>query len=146
MPIVRAQGQSITCESGATLRTVLRRAGVSLYNGPARIVNCRGIGSCGTCALAIEAIEPGTIADAISELNWIEKARLNFPPHSAMGPGLPLLGPQPSSQGLRLACQVKVFGDINVTKFDGFWGQGRDRLWNPDSSIDHLADISLPLN
>jgi ferredoxin len=136
MPIVRANGQSIVCESGARLRDVLRSAGISLYSGPARIVNCRGIGSCGTCAVAIEQDQP----DAIPALNWIEKARFNFPPHSAMGPAIGLFGSQPSSQGLRLACQVRVLGDISVTKFDGFWGQGRRIAWAAEPIEPGLTD------
>ena len=31
--------------------------------------------------------------------------------------------PHTSSQDLRLACQVKVFDDIELEKYDGFWGQ-----------------------
>jgi ferredoxin len=138
MPIVRANGQSIVCESGARLRDVLRSAGISLYSGPARIVNCRGIGSCGTCAVAIEQDQP----DAIPPLNWIENARFNFPPHSAMGP-IGLFGSQPSSQGLRLACQVRVLGDISVTKFDGFWGQGRQVAWAAEPIASGVADGEL---
>ncbi|MFM7713826.1 MAG: (2Fe-2S)-binding protein, partial [Microcystis sp.] len=32
--------------------------------------------------------------------------------------------PHNHNNNRRLACQVKVFGDIEVTKYDGFWGQG----------------------
>lgn len=126
MPIVRAKGQSIDCPSGANLRGLLMGAGIDLYCGPSRIVNCRGIGSCGTCAVAIVGA-----SGAISEPSWREKARLGFPPHSAIGP-IGLFGPQPSTEGLRLACQVRVLGDIIVTKFEGFWGQGRQIWWGED--------------
>jgi ferredoxin len=126
MPIVLAAGRAIDCAPGAKLREVLLKAGIDLHAGPAKVVNCRGIGSCGTCAVAIEG--------PVSEPNWRETARLRFPPHSAIGPAIgPLagiLGPQPSSQGLRLACQVRVLGDISVTKYDGFWGQNPGVYWS----------------
>lgn len=108
MPTVTAQGQSIPCEVGANLRRVLQAAQVDLYNGNARVINCRGIGSCGTCAV--------TITGDVSEPNWKERSRLSLPPHRA-------------DSGLRLACQVKVLGDITVEKRDRFWGQGDQRLW-----------------
>jgi len=32
-----------------------------------------------------------------------------------------------------LSCQTKVLGDIKVTKYDGFWGQGSETVWNPQA-------------
>ena len=49
--------------------------------------------------------------------NRVESARLNFPPHKP-----------PSNQRLRLACQVRCLGDLEVEKFDEFWGQGATKL------------------
>ncbi|MFN3182245.1 MAG: hypothetical protein ACE37F_09620 [Nannocystaceae bacterium] len=40
----------------------------------------------------------------------MERWRLGFPPHER-------------TSGLRLACQIEVTGDIEVTKHPGFWGQ-----------------------
>jgi ferredoxin len=108
MPTVTAQGKSIPCDVGANLRQVLQAAQVDLYNGNARVINCHGIGTCGTCAV--------TITGNVSEPNWQERSRLSLPPHRA-------------DSGLRLACQVKVLGDITVEKGDRFWGQGDQRLW-----------------
>jgi len=102
MPTITVRNQTITCESGANLRKILLANNIELYNGNAKFINCMGIGSCGTCAVEI--------IGEVSELNWKENARLSFPPHS-------------KANNLRLACQVKVFGDITVKKYDGFWGQ-----------------------
>lgn len=112
MPKVTAQGKTFECELGANLRQVLMREGVDLYNGRANIINCMGIGSCGTCAVQIE----GPVAEA----NWRDRARRSFPPHKA-------------ERDLRLACQTKVIGDLRITKFDGFWGQGTQPVWTPES-------------
>ena len=108
MPTVTAQGKSFECESGSNLRRVLLENGVDLYNGNAKVINCRGIGSCGTCAVHIEG--------NVSETNWRDRTRRSLPPHSP-------------TRNLRLACQTLVIGDVAVTKFDGFWGQGTQSIW-----------------
>lgn len=108
MPKVTAGGKTFECESGSNLRKVLLKQGIDLYNGNSKIINCRGIGSCGTCAIAIEGV--------VSEPNWKEKTRLGLPPHSP-------------EKNRRLACQTKVLGDVSVTKYDGFWGQGSEVAW-----------------
>ncbi len=102
MPKITFNNQTIECESGVTLRDALLMAGASPHNGNARWFNCKGFGTCGTCAVHIEGEVP--------PLNAKEKWRLNFPPHDA-------------SNGLRLACQIPVTGDLKVTKHEGFWGQ-----------------------
>jgi ferredoxin len=108
MPQVTAQGKSFTCETGANLRQVLIDNGVDLYNGNAKFINCMGIGTCGTCAVQIEG--------EVSEANWKDFTRRSLPPHTR-------------SRNLRLACQTQVLGDITVTKFTSFWGQGSDLRW-----------------
>jgi len=102
MPTVRFDGAEIECEAGANLRDVLLDADLPVYNGRASKLNCRGLGSCGTCAVDIDG--------EVSEPTTIERARLSVPPHD-------------SESGLRLACQTTVEGDLTVEKHDGFWGQ-----------------------
>ncbi|MEL7246539.1 MAG: 2Fe-2S iron-sulfur cluster-binding protein, partial [Cyanobacteria bacterium J06573_2] len=75
MPKVNAQGKTFECESGSNLRKVLLNNDIDLHNGNAKIINCRGIGTCGTCAVEIEG--------KVSESNWKEKTRLGLPPHSS---------------------------------------------------------------
>ena len=84
MPTVTFEGERIECESGARLRTVLLDAGLSPHNGPTAL-SCHGLGTCGTCAVAIEG--------AVAEPTARERARLEFPPHTA-------------ERGLRLACRA----------------------------------------
>ncbi|MEQ9481928.1 2Fe-2S iron-sulfur cluster-binding protein [Coleofasciculus sp. F4-SAH-05] len=111
MPKVTAQGKTFICDPGSNLRKVLLEHGVPLYNGNAKIINCMGIGSCGTCAVEVEG--------EVSEANWKDKARRSLPPHSP-------------TANRRLACQTKVLGDVQVTKYDGFWGQGKDIVWTAE--------------
>jgi ferredoxin len=111
MPKVLAQGKTIECDLGAKLGRVLQHNGIDLYNGGAKLINCRGIGSCGTCAVKVEG--------EVSAANWREGARRSLPPHS------------PTAE-LRLACQTQVLGDVKVTKFAGFWGEGSQIVWTPE--------------
>lgn len=102
MPTVRFRGREIDCEEGQLLRDVLREAGETPHNGLADVLNCGGVGTCGTCAVEIEG--------EVGEPTTRERARLSVPPHDP-------------DDGLRLACQTRVLGDLEVTKHDGFWGQ-----------------------
>jgi ferredoxin len=106
MPTITYQGQAVECEEGDILRDVLLDAGLSPHNST-KAVSCQGHGTCGTCAVAID----GPVDPQFPEGR--ERWRLNFPPHSA-------------DQGLRLSCQVRVAGDLDVEKFGGFWGQHVD--------------------
>jgi len=105
MPTIRFGEAVLDCPSGANLRMVLIRARLPLYTTAARAVHCRGRGSCGTCAVGIEG--------DVSEPTPAEAKRLARVPHE----------PQ---KGLRLACQVRVLGDLTVTKYPGFFGQRTD--------------------
>jgi ferredoxin len=102
MPIVRFRGEEVSCEEGAVLRDVLKDAGLTPHNGGADLANCRGHGTCGTCAVRVE----GPVSDPTNG----ERRRLNFPPLSGV-------------EGLRLACQTRVEGDVSIKKGEGFWGQ-----------------------
>lgn len=110
MPKIAAQGKVIECDTGENLRQVLLKNGIDLYNGNSTVINCHGLGTCGTCAVEVKGV--------VSEKSWRENARLSVPPHS-------------SDSSRRLACQVRVLGDLEVTKFDGFWGQGDKLVWKP---------------
>ncbi len=111
MPKITAQGKTFECDRGANLRQALLKHNIDVYNGSAKLINCHGLGTCGTCAVAVDG--------EVSEPEWREKTRLSLPPHSA-------------TKNRRLACQTQVFGDVSVTKYDGFWGQGEQTVWKPE--------------
>lgn len=101
MPKISFSGQVVECEKGSNLRRVLLDAKLPLYNGIASAIHCRGLGTCGTCAVELEG--------EVSEPTKVEKWRLKFPPHR-------------SDAGLRLACQCQVLGDLKIKKRRGMWG------------------------
>lgn len=126
---VRFKGAEVLARRGETLRTALLRSGAATpHNGRAQLINCRGLGTCGTCAVEIR----GQVWPA--SWNVKERLRLNFPPHAP-----------PGNKRLRLACQVRVEGDLEVTKYDKFWGQGyaetSDRSFStPFGELEFLLD------
>ena len=99
--VVVFRGQEIRAKPGQRLRTALLLGGESPHNGGANAINCRGLGTCGTCA--VEIVPSG----AVTPRDWTdaERIRLNFPPH----------GP-PGNARLRLSCQVRLGGDCEVVK------------------------------
>jgi len=108
MPIITVHGKTIECEVGANLRQVLLQNEIDLYNGAASVINCHGLGTCGTCAVQV--------AGSVSAMEWREQARLSLPPHAL-------------ERDRRLSCQTQVLGDVTVAKYDGFWGQGDQTVW-----------------
>lgn len=94
----------------ADLRRVAKFAGVDLYNGLAKPLNCHGMGTCGTCRVHVEpqdALTPPTLRERI---------------RGCTGP-------------MRLACQARIAHDrvevIRVTKMTGFLGKGRTPVPGP---------------
>lgn len=106
MPIVTYDGKMIEVRQGANLRRALLKNRSEVYNDSARLLNCRGLGTCGTCAVQIDG--------EVSSMTSREKWRLGFPPHK-------------KDSGLRLACQCQVLGDLKVKKMPGFWGHKVDK-------------------
>ena len=101
MPTIRFANREFSCEQGANLRRELLKSKAPLYNGIAAGIHCRGLGTCGTCAVKVDG--------DVSEMTAIERWRLGFPPHRRIN-------------DLRLACQCKVLGDVTIQKFPGLWG------------------------
>lgn len=112
---VTFRGQKIAVPKGSqsSLRSVLLRADAAAltpHNGKANVINCRGLGTCGTCAVAVVS---GVVSPP--DVTARERIRLSLPPHDLQRARI---------EKLRLACQVRVCGDVELVKFDRFWGQG----------------------
>jgi ferredoxin len=93
-----SEKKEIQVPSGANLRTEAIRAGVQLYPGVHKVLNCRGLGQCGSCRVLITKGMENT-----SRKGFLESARLAV--------SLAYIG---NEKSMRLACQTKVIGDITV--------------------------------
>ena len=91
--------KEIQVPEGANLRQEALQAGVALYPGVHKVLNCHGFGSCGTCRVLITKGMENCSSKGI-----IEGARL--------GVSLAYIG---NEETMRLACQTRVNGDITVT-------------------------------
>ena len=121
MPKIVAEGKTFEVPEETNLRQALLAQDIDIYSEGAKVFNCHGHGICGTCLVQVE----GTV----SEPTKLETNRMAFPPHSA-------------HKERRLACQVKVLGDVQVTRFDGYFGAGEHSLWTPKQGLTEAPAIA----
>ena len=93
-----SEKKEIQVPAGANLRAEALRAGVQLYPGVHRFLNCHGLGQCGSCRVLITKG-----MENVSRKGLLESARLAV--------SLAYIG---NEQKMRLACQTKLNGDITV--------------------------------
>lgn len=114
MPTVKFTKEKVEIDvpDGANLRQEALKAGVNLYHGfngcGARlnqILNCRGLGLCGSCRVLITKGMENINAMALAE-----KAKFRVPFPDPM-PSLAYIG---NEETMRLACRTVVHGDIEV--------------------------------
>ncbi len=94
-------GKRVRVGALSVLRRAALLAGVPIHNGLSKVLNCHGIGMCGTCRAKVE---PGA---ALTPPTRRERIR------GCKGP-------------YRLTCQAKVRSndaDVAVTKMRGFYGK-----------------------
>lgn len=104
--------KEIQVPEGANLRKEALKAGVNLYYGLNGIgaslnkfINCRGLGTCGTCRVLItKGMENA------SPMSTLEKIKFKLPIPDPL-PCLAYIGHEGT---MRLACCVKVMGDMTV--------------------------------
>jgi ferredoxin len=100
--VIANEKKEIEVQAGANLRSEAVKAGVSVYKGLDRYLNCRGFGLCGTCRVLVkkgmENLSPKTL---------MEKLNLNLHPMSMLA----ALGHE---NEIRLACQTRVNGDCEI--------------------------------
>ena len=101
---------------GSNLRQELRKAGVQVYSGVDKYLNCMGLGLCGTCKVHVkfgmESAGPKTLR---------ERFNLNFHPLTAFA----AIGHE---NEIRLSCQMTVNGDCSVEVRPEFNLSG-DNFW-----------------
>jgi ferredoxin len=90
--------KEIEVPAGSNLRDEAQKAGVEVYSGFDKYLNCRGNGLCGTCRVLVKKG-----MENLSPKSTIERFKLGMM-MSAIG----------HEEEMRLACQVKVNGDVSV--------------------------------
>ena len=93
------ENKAIDVAEGANLREEALKAGVQLYKGIHQIANCHGMAQCGSCRVLVKN---GTIRNT-GPKTLLERARL-LTAWFTIG----------HEEEMRLACQTKVMGDLEV--------------------------------
>jgi ferredoxin len=93
-----SEKKEIQVPEGSNLRKEALRAGVELYPGINKVLNCHGFGHCGSCRVLItKGMENA------SPMGFMERMRLKF--------SMAFIG---NENTMRLSCQTVVNGDIEV--------------------------------
>ncbi len=90
--------KEIEVADGANLRKEARQAGIEVYRGLDRYLNCRGNGLCGTCRVLVKKG-----MENLSPKGWLERFKLAT-----------MLSSIGHEDEMRLSCQVEVHGDCTV--------------------------------
>jgi ferredoxin len=100
--VLNEQKKEIEVPDGANLRQALREAGVQVYSGIDKYLNCRGLGLCGTCAVLVKKG-----MDSLGKKTIFEKVNFTLHPLGAFK----IIGHE---EEMRLSCQCTVKGDVEI--------------------------------
>jgi ferredoxin len=101
---------------GANLREEALKAGIPVYKGLHRYVNCWGHGLCGTCKVLVKKG-----MENLSPKGLLERFTLATSPTTSMG----IVGHE---NEMRLSCRVRVNGDCAVETMPAFNWSG-ENFW-----------------
>jgi ferredoxin len=90
--------KEIEVPAGANLREAARSAGIEVYQGLSRYLNCFGHGTCGTCRVLVKKG-----MENLSPKKGIERFTLAR-----------MLATIGNEHEMRLSCQVQVLGDCTI--------------------------------
>ncbi len=118
MPKVTFVNEKIELEvtQGANLRVEARKAGIAIYKGIDRFLNCRGFGLCGTCKVLVKKG-----MENLNARTALEKINMNLHP-------LTMLASIGHEDEMRLSCQVQVNGDCSIETTPGINWSG-ENFW-----------------
>jgi len=121
MPSVKFVNEKKTIEipQGSNLRKQALKNGVELYWGPHRVFNCRGFGNCGSCKVLVKKDDPN-----VSRPGLWERLRIMLGPITF----LTKMSHEDEGKELRLACQTKVNGDVDIETLPSVNWHG-ERFW-----------------
>jgi ferredoxin len=108
--------KEIEVPQGSNLRKEARQAGIEIYKGFDRYLNCRGNGLCGTCKVLVKKG-----MENLNHRTLIERFTLNAHP-------LTMLAYIGHEDEMRLSCQVQVNGDCTIETHPGINWSG-ENFW-----------------
>src|SRR5205823_13857527 len=108
--------KEIDVKAGTNLRQAATEAGISVYKGIDRYLNCWGFGLCGTCRVLVKKGMENLSAPTRRE-------RFNLTMHP-----LTMLARIGHEDELRLSCQVVVNGDCTIETTPAFNWSG-ENFW-----------------
>jgi ferredoxin len=108
--------KDIEVPDGANLREEARKAGIQVYKGLHRILNCQGNGLCGSCKVLVKKG-----MENLSPKGRLERFTLATSPVTMMA----VIGHE---EEMRLSCQVQVHGDCTIETKPAFNWSG-DNFW-----------------
>ena len=110
--VIANEKRELEVAQGANLRQELQKAGVEIYKGLHRYLNCRGNGLCGTCKVLVKK----------GMENLSPKGRLE---RFTLARMLATIGHEDE---MRLACRAQVLGDCTIETQPSFNWSG-DNFW-----------------
>jgi ferredoxin len=118
MPKIKFLNEKVEIDvpQGSNLRKEARKAGIAIYKGLDRYINCRGLGLCGTCKVLVKKG-----MENLSGKSVMEKINMNLHP-------LTVLAAIGRENEMRLACQVTVNGDCEIETTPGINWSG-ENFW-----------------
>jgi ferredoxin len=125
MPKVTFVKEKVDIEvpEGANLRQAAMNAGIQVYQGFDRYLNCRGLGLCGTCRVLVKKGMENLSPKGMSKDQWdqyrkthTEASKNGAPPRTflerfTLAKSLAVIGHEDE---MRLSCQVDVHGDCTI--------------------------------
>ena len=94
--------KEVEVPEGANLREQAMKAGLEVYSGMSRFLNCHGLGLCGTCRVLVKQG-----MENLSPRTFMERFNFNLHP-------LTMLAVIGHEDQMRLSCQVRVNGGCSV--------------------------------
>src|SRR5688572_16776953 len=68
--VIANEKREIEVPEGANLRDALRGAGVQVYKGMHRFLNCHGLGLCGTCTVLVKKGMENLAPNGMTKADW----------------------------------------------------------------------------
>ncbi|MBT4867410.1 MAG: 2Fe-2S iron-sulfur cluster binding domain-containing protein [Planctomycetaceae bacterium] len=118
MPKVKfvKEKKEVEVPNGANLRQEARKAGVDVYPGIHKVLNCQGNGMCCSCRMNIKEGSDRVSKQGLWEKMWFYLNPIAF--FARIG----------QEDNLRLSCQTTIHGDVEVESQPEFNWHG-DKFW-----------------